>query len=176
MRKRLTEDIRGSFSMSAGWLFADLLLVLAMLFLAANTMGIHPPPPVVHVTPTPTMTPTPKVLAQLEQKYHEFMVSVDRAAFLRDDSAAMNSVKQQITSQAFLQGRSAGLIVVYGTASSNCKGEGAYTVSQKVYDLVQQFGQSNPTFSKIVDYSQLCNIRDNVNQITIDIFLFAQHP
>ncbi len=174
MKRRLAEDIRGSFSMSAGWLFADLLLVLAMLFLAANTMGIHPP--VVHVTPTPTMTPTPKVLAQLEQKYHEFIVSVDRTAFLRDDPAAMNSVKQQITSQPFLQGRSAGLIVAYGTGSSNCKNEGAYTVSQKIYDLVQQLGQSNPTFSKIVDYSQLCNIRDNVNQITIDIFLFAQHP
>lgn len=176
MKRRQAEDIRGSFSMSAGWLFADLLLVLAMLFLAANTMGIHPPPPIVHVTPTPTPSPTPKLLAQLEQHYHEFTVNVDRAAFLNNDPAAINSVKQQISSQPFLQGRSAGLIIAYGTASSNCKSEGAYTVSQDVYNLVQQLGQTNSTFSKTVDYSQLCNIRDDVNQITIDIFLFTQLP
>ncbi|HEY3992091.1 MAG TPA: hypothetical protein VGM01_04335 [Ktedonobacteraceae bacterium] len=172
-RRKSGEDIRGSFSMSAGWLFADLLLVLAMLFLAANTMGIHPPPPVVHATPTPTPQ---KVLAQLEQHDHEFTVYVSRDAFLKNDPAAINSVKRQISGQSFLQGRSAGLIVAYGTASSNCTSEGAYTVSQDVYNVVQHLGQSNPTFSKIVDYSQLCNIRDNVNQITIDIFLFAQIP
>ena len=34
-----------------GWLFADLLLGLAMLFLTANTFGSPPP------TPTPTATP-----------------------------------------------------------------------------------------------------------------------
>ncbi|MGI8977551.1 MAG: hypothetical protein ACR2GS_12605, partial [Thermomicrobiales bacterium] len=34
-----------------GWLFADLLLGLAMIFLVANTAGSPPP------TPTPTATP-----------------------------------------------------------------------------------------------------------------------
>ncbi len=34
-----------------GWLFADLLLGLAMLFLTANTVGTPPP------TPTPTPSP-----------------------------------------------------------------------------------------------------------------------
>ena len=95
--------------MSAGWLFADLLLVLAMLFLAANTLGIHPPPPT--PKPTPTVTPTQAPLAQLEQKYHEFPIYVDRQAFLANDPAAVSSVTQQIVSQAFLRGRSAGLIV-----------------------------------------------------------------
>lgn len=39
----------------SGWLFADLLLALAVLFLAANTIGIKiplPPPPKLVVTPT----------------------------------------------------------------------------------------------------------------------------
>lgn len=172
-KKTLGGDIRGSFSMSAGWLFADLLLVLAMLFLAANTMGIHPPPPPVHPTPTPT---PPKVLAQLEQTYHEFIVHVSRADFLANRPAAINSVKQQISDQAFLKGRSAGLIIAYGTASFDCRSENAYEVAQEVYSLVHQLGQNNPTFSKIVDYAPLCNLRDDINQITVDIFLFAQNP
>jgi hypothetical protein len=40
-----------------------------------------------------------------------------------------------------------------------------------------QFGKSDPaTFGRAVTYDPLCNIRDNVNQITIDIFLFVQNP
>lgn len=42
--------IRDTYSM-AGWLFADLLLGLAMLFLVSNTVGPKP-------IPTPTFTPT----------------------------------------------------------------------------------------------------------------------
>lgn len=170
MKRRSTEGIRGSFSMSAGWLFADLLLVLAMLFLAANTMGIHPPPPT--PTPTPRVTPTAPPLAQLEQKYHEFIVHVDRQAFLSGDATAVRSVTQQIVNQPFLQGRSAGLVVAYGTDTSDCTT--AYLVAKHVYKLVKQIGQSNATFQKTVDYTQLCNIRPDINQITIDIFLFAQ--
>lgn len=170
MKRRLTEDIRGSFSMSAGWLFADLLLVLAMLFLAANTMGIHPPPPV-HPTPTPTPQ---KVLAQLEQTHHSFTVQVNTAALLDGDQNTANSVTRQIADQPFLQGRSAGLIIVYGRARANCEEEHAYDIAQKVYDLVRQLGQTDPIFSKVADYDTLCNIRDNVNAIDIDIFLFVQ--
>lgn len=46
--------VRDTVFMS-GWLFADLLLALAILFLAANTIGIKippPPPPKLVVTPT----------------------------------------------------------------------------------------------------------------------------
>jgi hypothetical protein len=46
--------VRDTVFMS-GWLFADLLLALAVLFLAANTIGIKiplPPPPKLAVTPT----------------------------------------------------------------------------------------------------------------------------
>lgn len=46
--------VRDTVFMS-GWLFADLLLALAVLFLAANTIGIKippPPPPKLAITPT----------------------------------------------------------------------------------------------------------------------------
>jgi|SRR5579883_913471 len=172
-KNRLSDDFRGPFSMAAGWLFADLLLVLAMLFLAANTMGVHPPPP-----PTPTAMPnTPKVQAQLEQRFHRFVVPVNRDAFLRGDAGAVRSVKQRISGQSFLKGRSVGLVIAYGTISPNEDCQTAYTVASEVYSLVRQLGKSDPaTFGKAVTYDKLCNIRDDVNQITIDIFLFVQNP
>jgi hypothetical protein len=176
MRKRtLKTDLRGSFSMSAGWLFADLLLVLAMLFLAANTMGIHPPLPTVKLTPTPTLTPTPRTLAQLEQKFTEFHIEIDTTKLLAGDQQAAKAVQQKIAGQPFLQGRSAGLIIVYGTTQSDCGR--AYAIASKVYTLVLQLGQTNDTFAKIAAYTPLCNNppHANVNDITIDIFLFAQH-
>lgn len=172
-RRNLKEDIRGSFSMSAGWLFADLLLVLAMLFLAANTMGIHPPPPVVHATPTPTPSPTPKILAQLEQQYQEFTIHVNTTALLNGDKNAASSVMQQISSNV-PAGRSVGLIMVYGTDPA-C-GVRAKEVSAKVYTLVKQLGQSDAAFNKVAEYHTLCNPQSDVNAITIDIFLFAQSP
>jgi hypothetical protein len=171
-KDRFSDNIRGPFSMTAGWLFADLLLVLAMLFLAANTMGVHPPPPPATATPTP-----PKVQAQLEQRFHRFVVPVNRDALLRGDAGAVHAVKQRISGQSFLKGRSAGLVVAYGTISPNEDCQTAYTVASEVYSLVRQLGQSDPaTFGRAVMYDPLCNVRNDVNQVTIDIFLFVQNP
>ena len=165
---RLTRDM----TILGGWLFADLLLGLVVIFMAAQPP--FPKPLIPTVVVSPRATATPQAIARLEQEAHRFPVYVDRARFLTNDPAAVNSVKQQIVDQPFLRGRSAGLIVAFGTASSDCAAEGAYTVSQKVYDLVSQLGKSNPTFQNTIHYDKLCNIRSNVNQITIDIFLFAQ--
>jgi hypothetical protein len=93
---------------------------------------------------------------------------------LASDQNAANSVTRQIADQPFLQGRSAGLIIVYGRARDNCDEEHAYEIAQKVYELVRQLGQTDPTFSKVADYDTLCNIRDNVNAVDVDIFLFVQ--
>ena len=168
-KRTLREDIRGSISMSAGWLFADLLLVLAMLFLAANTMGTHPPPP------TPTATPTPNAAPELEQAYHSFTVNVDTQKLLASDGGATNSLIQQITSQPFLKGRSAGLIIAYGGAPTVDDIETALHVSQKVYDIVLGKLKSprNSTFSNIVQYKPLYTLGAGANTIGIDIFLFA---
>ena len=46
----------------AGWLFADLLLGLAMLFIT-SMVGLSIPPPVATTTPTPTQTATPTATA-----------------------------------------------------------------------------------------------------------------
>lgn len=57
------ERFRDSY-MLAGWLFADLMLALALLFFASNTVGTAPemaptPSPTIEVTETPLPTHTP---------------------------------------------------------------------------------------------------------------------
>src|SRR5712692_5254500 len=45
MNWRMRNDLRGSFITSVGWLFADLLLVLTMIFLASSAFSFQTPPP-----------------------------------------------------------------------------------------------------------------------------------
>lgn len=163
---------RKLFGRSMGWLFVDLLLVLTMLFLVINTAGARPPSPSLVLTPTSTTKP----LLRLEQKYHRFTIKVNRTAFLSGDAQTVASVKQQISGQSFLQGRSAGLVIVYGVATSipTCQSEGAFTVSTKVYSLIQQLGKNNAAFRNAVMYDPSCKVKTDVNQIVIEIYLFAQ--
>src|SRR5579859_1550016 len=98
-KKTFKNNIKLSFTLSAGWLFADLLLALAMLFLAANTIGIKPPPPSPTpnpVTPTATTAPTPTPLPRLELNFHEFHIVVDPVGLLNNSEGALNAVKQQV--------------------------------------------------------------------------------
>ena len=71
-----------------GWLFADLLLGLAMLFAVANTVGAPPP--------TPTPTPAPDYLATAESDLAMQQESSEQTAeALRDQVAAAELAAEQ---------------------------------------------------------------------------------
>ena len=86
-----------------GWLFADLLLGLAMLFLVANTVGSAPP------TPTPTMEPdfraTASVEMALQQRSNDETVAalegdLDQANISAEETAAAaDDQREQIEAQ-----------------------------------------------------------------------------
>src|SRR5947209_782920 len=113
----------------SGWLFADLLLALVVIFLAANTVGVKPQPiptptptptPTATATPTPTPTPTaitPTPLPRLELSKNRVIVSIDANGLLNNTPGAINDLKQKIRAQALLRGRTAGLVIAYGGAS-----------------------------------------------------------
>src|SRR5438128_594045 len=97
---------RGIFP-TAGWLFADLLLALAVIFLSANTIG---PKPKVIVTPTITpspilITPTPTPLPRLELNKQRFVLPIDPNGLLNNSPDAINSLKHEVRSQTILHGR-----------------------------------------------------------------------
>lgn len=169
--KRLKEDSRNSFIFSAGWLFADMLLALAMVFLAANTFGVKPPP---MPTPTPTVAPTQISPPRLEQGYHRFTINVDPGGLLRGNQSASDAVVRQVRAQSFLQGRSAGLIIVFGGAPNIGQIVMAQDIANKVYDILQNLGKHDATFSNTSRYDPLYVLGNQANLVSIDIFLFAQ--
>lgn len=177
MKKPFKEDQKGTYVVAAGWLFADMLLALAMLFLAANTIGIHPPPLPPPATRVPThiaatITPTP--VPHLEQKFHRFKINVDANGLLNGSQSAGNAVLQQVTAQSFLRGHRAGLAIIYGGAPGDSQIGMAENIANKVYDILHNLGKRNATFTNMSRYDPLYLLGGSSNTVTIDIFLFAQ--
>lgn len=179
MNKQFKENHRTSFIVSAGWLFADMLLAIAMLFLAANTVGIHPPPPAPTPHPyakaTPKVKPTPTPLPRLELAYHRFQINIDPDGLLSGSKNANDSAVQQVKSQGFLNGRRAGLIIVYGGAPDDSQIASAQAVANNIYDLLRNLGkQGDSRFSSASYYNQLYNLGTSRNIVEIDVYLFAK--
>ncbi|QBD80792.1 hypothetical protein EPA93_34425 [Ktedonosporobacter rubrisoli] len=166
--------IRDSVLLS-GWLFADLLLGLAVIFLAANTIGITPQAratPTPQTTPTPMPSPTP--LPILELKAHHVSLNVDTEGLLNNSSEAINNFKQRIRALGFLQGRRAGLVIAYGGANNTDQIPRAQAVSLKVMSLLHGLGKENFVFMQTAFYDPLYNLGDDPNHIVLDIYLFTQ--
>src|SRR5271169_5669185 len=109
MNKRYREELKGPFIASSGWLFADLLLALAMLFLVANTVVVPlKPTPIPKPTPTKSIdevtTPSPTPLPRLETQSHVLILHVDYVGLLKNSPGAIADVERQVRSQAFLRG------------------------------------------------------------------------
>lgn len=99
---------------TAGWLFADLLLGIAMIFLIASP-GAQPAP-----LPTPTATvqkpsPTPQPLIELHlQKI--ILTGVDTAGLVAGDSTAITAYQTSVLkalNNANIGQRCAGLVIPY---------------------------------------------------------------
>jgi hypothetical protein len=147
-----------------GWLFADLLLALAMLFFTTS----------MNVKPVISLTPTPIPLPRLELKQTRIQLSIDASGVLQNTSGAINNVKQQMRRQAFLRRRSVGFVIVYGGAPDvNLIGT-ALTLSQKIYNILKTLGREWSVFSRASYYSPLYLLGGDINTVTLDIYLFAK--
>ena len=153
-----------------GWLFADLLLALAMLFFTTS-IDIKP----LHsVTPTPTIKVKPTVLPRLELNHQRAVFSIDAYGLLQGDSGAVSNVKQQVRALSYLHNRRAGLVIVYGSALDVTQVDTALTVAQKVYDVLRTLGKEGFVFKQASYYDPLYFLGRDINTVTIDIYLFAQ--
>lgn len=131
--------------MLAGWLFADLLL---MLFLAAFTS--LPAPPIVRAahpghtakpTPSPTPTVPPRVLAQQPQTFT--ITDVSPASVVSSDeatrSAAITKLLGELRTQLAdrgLRGRQAGFVIVFAYAPIDNIGQ-AISAANSVVDTLK---------------------------------------
>ncbi len=172
MKSRVREDLRKPFTGLVGWLFADLLLALAMLFLIANTVSL--PEPLTKSKATPTAHPTVESPLRLEQGYHRFSILIDPHRLLNNDNSERNIVIQQVKAQVFLHNRSVGLVIVYGGAPTTADIKTAITIANTIYGMLIDLGKHDPTFLRISKYDPLYLLGGVTTVVKLDIFLFAQ--
>ena len=106
---------------SAGWLFADLLLALAITFLLANTVAVAlPTPPSPHPAkphPVPVHKKPPRPghpEAALDFHYIDVMVTnVDSYGAAAGQSSAIAPIIKAVADDRQLKGRSAGLVLLF---------------------------------------------------------------
>jgi hypothetical protein len=191
MSRRIREDFRGSFFVSAGWLFADMLLVLAMLFLASSTISS----PRASVTRTPTVkvgtsvTPKPTVKPPVDLLHKQLIVihNVNYAALvidnpLKNDIADLaTQIKNQVIQQ-HLQNHRAGLAIAYGVAADNSNDQidKASSISAEVYNALDVLrGQGFLFFRDTLPYEPLFTLNhtsdcNDLSCVKIVVFLFTQ--
>jgi hypothetical protein len=173
-------DLRRRFHMRdtmllSGWLFADMLLALFVIFLSANTVGITPqtiPTPVPTIIPTPTPTPQPS--PRLELNKHRLQLAINPNGLLSDSPGAQQTLEQEVRAQTFLQGRTVGLAIAYGNAADPSQIRMAQELARKVIHVLQILGGQNFAFTRASYYDPLYSLYSNPNFTEIDLYLFAQ--
>ncbi|HEU0001511.1 MAG TPA: hypothetical protein VFQ36_11455 [Ktedonobacteraceae bacterium] len=165
-------------SILGGWLFADLLAALMVIFLAAQPAfpKIIPKTPTPVLKPTVTTTPTPTPEPRLDFNYHSFrMDTVDYAGILANKPSAVQAVEQFINSQSLLRNRSAGLVIVYDGASTDADIGDAETIGQAVIDnVLKVMGRRGGPFQRASYYTPIYLFGPGHNTVVMDIYLFQQ--
>ncbi len=162
-----------------GWLFADLLVALMVIFMAAQPAfpKIIPRTVTPTLTPTVTTTPTPTPAPRLDFNYHRFrMDTVDYAGILANKPSAVQAVEQYINSQSLLRNRSAGLVIVYDGASTDADQGDALIIAQAVMDNVLKVmgRQQGGLFQRASYYTPVYLFGPGHSTVVIDIYLFQQ--
>jgi hypothetical protein len=169
---------------SAGWLFADLMVVIAMAFLVANTFGGVPPksPAKVKPTPHPTATPTPTAaptpVQALDLNYVCILLQVNPQTLIAGSASETASVRQQIMSNPQLTSRHAGLVLLFGGDSDYPLGvTQAKQMDSAVVGILNQLGNHNFVFYDTV-YRNFLGLNDAPDTVELDVYLFktAQTP
>jgi len=160
-----------------GWLFADMLLALAMLFLLANTsvMSKPSPPSELH-TPSPSLSSTPALHA-LEHNYCEIrLLTSDPSKLSSNISFAISELEPLIKKQDVLRGRQVGLAIVGAGAPTYQQSdeEAAGRVASQVIKVLQDLGRKQFAFIDASYYDPISFDQASSDIIIIEVYLIAQ--
>ena len=186
MNRRVREDLKGTFISSVGWLFADMLLVLTMVFLA-STAFVLPRPPAKHTATraTATMRPTlTSTVAHLDKMPCDFFIhNLDYNGLLKNppDSSAVNVAMQKIKAQSCLQKRQthqAGLVLAFGGAQAPdgaLNPDAGQKIAGRIDDVVlPKLGeQEHFIFFKDTVYDAYHDLGEPYGTVELIIYLFA---
>ncbi len=163
------EALRTSSAISAaGWLFADLLLVLAMLFFAANTMGTYPPP-----SPTPTLVPSKQPV--LEHTYCKIILNDGNPDTFRNQlSFAIEILEPQINAVRFLHGRRVGLAIAYGGIDNINNRSLGISLADQTYRVLDVLATRGDVFAVASHFDSLYTELFTSDKVVIDVYLIVR--
>jgi hypothetical protein len=152
---------RSTFSL-VGWLFADLLLALTMIFVIISAVqGVYVPPKKVGVTP---------IISALSSKPVDVMVQVDTMALLNSDPAAMASVQSQVKSQLRRYSQlKAGMVLTFGGGPDANQDT---SVAQQINAVLASLGAKHFVFDKAV-YRSFIDLSQVAGTNLIEVYFFA---
>jgi hypothetical protein len=168
-------DVGHSFFGGTGWLFADLMVALAVVFLVATTVGFPTPPkpkPASAHQPAPKKSPDAK---QPEPALDLTPVTVtinnlDYNGLLNNSPAALNSVRNAILGDARVRSRRAGLVLLFG--GDNPQDDTlALNIDGKVQQILKSLGAQNVLFQVAV-YRNFLDLAQPPSNFHMDIYLF----
>jgi hypothetical protein len=163
-----------------GWLFADLMVALMVIFLAAQPAfpKIIPKTPTPGITPTVTVatTPTPTPEPRLDFNFHRIRSdSVDFAGILANKPSAVQALEQFINSQTIIHNRSVGLALVYdGAPTDNDIGDAQNIAQAVINNVLKVMGRKGGPFQRASYYTPIYLFGPGHNTVVIDVYLFQQ--
>lgn len=168
-------DVGHSFFGGTGWLFADLMVALAVVFLVATTVGFPAPPKLAAAHHPAPKKPTAKhPEAALDLNFVRITITnLDYNGLLNNSPTAINSVRNAILRNARVKSRRAGLVLLFdGANSQDPLGQAlALQVDGKVRRILRSLGAQNILFQVAV-YRNFLNLGEQPGNFYMDVYLF----
>jgi hypothetical protein len=164
--------------LTAGWLFAELLLGIAMVFLISSPGAPTTPPP----TPTPTTprppTPTPTPQPLLDLQVQTIILSgVNTNGLVNGDASAVSTFQASVLSKLSQNGigrQCAGLVLPYVGQNGN---NNYITVGHSIKGALQALGSGasgGGAFFKVSRYHEpLLLVGQSNSDIKLEIYLYS---
>jgi hypothetical protein len=167
-----------------GWLFADLMVAIAMAFLVASTVGFPPVPhkAVKHQPHPPSHHVVKPPQPALDFGYVTIMLTIDPAALVNHDPSIAASVRSQIRENPKLKAKCAeepgpgcvGLVLLFGgdpqitLASAYSYAE---TLDTAMGNVLQGLGQHNFYFRRAI-YRNFVNYGAETTTFELQVYVF----
>ncbi|MEO6087694.1 MAG: hypothetical protein ABIQ18_31745 [Umezawaea sp.] len=180
-RRRAERDPGNAVFGSIGWLFADLMLALALAFIVAVTAA-PPLPPDAQAKPVPTTTtppstttttPTQPTGPALELGPVKLELPIDAAALLDGDAGTAQVLRDRVRADPRLAGRRAGLVMTFGGTGGSSQGANVtrgLEIAAKVNGVLGELGAQGFVFDSTV-YRSFISL-GSPDALSMDVYLF----
>lgn len=180
----------------AGWLFADLLLGMAMFFLVANSSGtrqplatptitptatVTPRPPLPTSPPMPTPYPTPTPFVALSQEPYKISVATSLDVMLTGSSSPggqrervrVQSVLKESLSEKCQQVK-AGMVLIFGHAADSRQGDRLAAVVSEILQT-EEIDQLCRTRNAVLrEFHWIDSAAANRGLVDVEVYFFNQ--